>query len=321
MSDYSDLSLASVALGNPGLPPADLAAIAHSQPSLRAQVAAHPAAYDGLLGWLEQVGDAQVKAAVAARRAPGLAAGAPAATFGSGASAAPDAWMTAPAPWSTAEPGQPLGLQPAAAGPAGAYEPHAGGGAVARSGPAPARNRLIALSAGAVVVVAALVVGGIALFKSGGLLRGAPELSEEQFVVLAEETLPGHADVDPLFVDLGSQEAGIMAEYCASMSGEGILAEATGDVGLALFESADQANEYIVGLKDCMSGEDKYGLVEVAGEAIDDVYVFELKIFTVSMGQLAQYGNVVASTAFWGGSWESFATQDLKAAVDEAAKS
>ncbi|MDR1512217.1 MAG: hypothetical protein LBS56_01855 [Propionibacteriaceae bacterium] len=330
MSDYSDLSLASAALGNPGLAPADLAAIAHSQPALRAQVAAHPAAYDGLLGWLDQVGDAQVKAAVAQRRGPGFGESAPTELFRPGASGAPDAWMSAPAQWSAAQPGQPLGVQAGAATATplvSAYDPYAGGrdaggGAVARSSAAPGRNRLIAFAAGGVVVVAALVVGGIALFKSGGVLGGAPELSEEQFVVLAEETLPGQADVDPLSVDLGSHEAGIMAEYCDTMSGDGILAEATGgNVGLTLFESKDQANEYIVGLKDCMSGEDELGLVESVGEAIDDVYVFELKILSVSMGQLAQYGNVVASTAFWGGSWESFATRDLKAAVDEAAKS
>ncbi len=47
----------------------DLRLIAYYRPELRARVAAHPNAYPGLLDWLDVLGDPEVSAAVAARRA------------------------------------------------------------------------------------------------------------------------------------------------------------------------------------------------------------------------------------------------------------
>jgi len=46
---------------------AELATIAYTQPELRVQVASHPNAYPGLLDWLRQYGDDEVKAAIDAR--------------------------------------------------------------------------------------------------------------------------------------------------------------------------------------------------------------------------------------------------------------
>lgn len=57
------------AVRNPLTPAAVIADIAYQFPQLRADVAAHPAAYPGLLEWLDTVGDPGVKAAVSARRA------------------------------------------------------------------------------------------------------------------------------------------------------------------------------------------------------------------------------------------------------------
>jgi len=53
---YDDEAQASQALGNPSLPPADLAVIAHRFRDLRGAVAKHPAVYPGLLEWLAKKG-------------------------------------------------------------------------------------------------------------------------------------------------------------------------------------------------------------------------------------------------------------------------
>jgi hypothetical protein len=98
MGVWDDWAAASRAVADPGTPASDLAAIAAAQPGLRAQIAAHPAAYPGLLDWLAETGDAEVKAAVATRRAghpaPVAAAtpGAPVAPPGP----RPDGWPTTP---------------------------------------------------------------------------------------------------------------------------------------------------------------------------------------------------------------------------------
>ncbi|MDR1266099.1 MAG: hypothetical protein LBK42_11215 [Propionibacteriaceae bacterium] len=54
---------------DPALPAAALAQLAYDRPEWRAAVAGHPAAYPGLLDWLDTLGDPAVSAAVAARRA------------------------------------------------------------------------------------------------------------------------------------------------------------------------------------------------------------------------------------------------------------
>jgi len=62
------------AASDPATPPGILADIATHHPELRLAIARNPAAYDELLGWLDQYGDAEVKAAVATR---GLEPGVP----------------------------------------------------------------------------------------------------------------------------------------------------------------------------------------------------------------------------------------------------
>ena len=63
-----DQSEAYSAVRDPLTPAAVIADIAYQYPQMRADVAAHPAAYPGLLDWLDSVGDANVHAAVSARR-------------------------------------------------------------------------------------------------------------------------------------------------------------------------------------------------------------------------------------------------------------
>ena len=56
------------AASDPATPAATLAELATAYPQLRLTIARNAAAYDELLQWLHQYGDAEVKAAVAARR-------------------------------------------------------------------------------------------------------------------------------------------------------------------------------------------------------------------------------------------------------------
>ena len=70
MTDFSDWGTAARAVTDPSTSAADLAAIAQAQPGLRAQVAAHPNAYPGLLQWLVAQGDPAVQAVAASRLQP-----------------------------------------------------------------------------------------------------------------------------------------------------------------------------------------------------------------------------------------------------------
>jgi len=99
----------SAALDDPTTSAAELARIAVDRPDLRARIAAHPAAYPELLGWLVAQGDPAVAAAVAARAAAQQAATQPAAP--------PPAPAPAPAPAPQAEP---VAQQPAAPAPTAA---------------------------------------------------------------------------------------------------------------------------------------------------------------------------------------------------------
>jgi len=69
MSDMTDLATAASAIIDPATSAADLAIIAEVHPSLRTAIALHPAAYPGLLDWLDALGDPVLSAAVASRRA------------------------------------------------------------------------------------------------------------------------------------------------------------------------------------------------------------------------------------------------------------
>ena len=66
MTDYSDFDAAALAVSDPTTTADDLASIVECQPELWAQVASHPNAYPELLEWLDEAGDDDVRAAVAA---------------------------------------------------------------------------------------------------------------------------------------------------------------------------------------------------------------------------------------------------------------
>ena len=66
--DEVDDHEAHAAVNDPTTPGATLRSIAETRPDLWVQVAQHPNAYSGLLDWLDNFGDDQVRAAVASRR-------------------------------------------------------------------------------------------------------------------------------------------------------------------------------------------------------------------------------------------------------------
>ncbi len=131
-------------------PPAQLADLAYRYPQLRVQIAANPAAYPGLLDWLEAQGDPAVSAAIKAR-VP--------------APPAPPAPVPPPAP-PVSEP--PAAAEPSAASaqtpvapvppPPGAVPPAGGRGGRIFGGMS--RKLLIGLAAGSVVLLV-LVGGGV----------------------------------------------------------------------------------------------------------------------------------------------------------------
>lgn len=58
-----------LAAADPGTALAELARLAHEHPELRVAIAGNPSTYDALLDWLGQLGDPQVDAVLARRRA------------------------------------------------------------------------------------------------------------------------------------------------------------------------------------------------------------------------------------------------------------
>jgi hypothetical protein len=135
--DPSNAELQSAA-ADPSTPLETLAQLAYQHPALRPAIALNPSTYDGLLQWLGEYGDAEVSAALAQRAAGGAPITATA------AAAIPASETVAPA-------------TPAPATPA----------TVSRLARPTSRTVKAALiTAGAVVVVAALVVGQVALAAS-----------------------------------------------------------------------------------------------------------------------------------------------------------
>ncbi|MDR1790089.1 MAG: hypothetical protein LBR20_00205 [Propionibacteriaceae bacterium] len=70
MADFTDLAQAQAALADPNLPGPQLALISTLQPTLRAQVAAHPNAYPQLLSFIATNADDAARAIAAQRLAP-----------------------------------------------------------------------------------------------------------------------------------------------------------------------------------------------------------------------------------------------------------
>jgi len=134
MPDYTNWAIANQAVMNPATTAADLTQIANAQPSLRAAVAAHPAAHPALLDWLAHQGDPAVAAAVAARS---QGAGQP----------------SAPAPGFAPSPGFAPAPTPGFA-PAPGYAPPSGAGGSGGM----SRNMMVGLIVGGVALIVAIAL-------------------------------------------------------------------------------------------------------------------------------------------------------------------
>ncbi|MDR1808218.1 MAG: hypothetical protein LBR33_09965 [Propionibacteriaceae bacterium] len=363
MADYADSAVAAAALQDPALPAADLQSIAAAQPALRAQVAAHPSAYPALLDWLERRNDPAVTAAVAARRAAaGAAAGAavtqplgqpvtatPSVTPAAAAplSGAPDQWLAPTgftatpasaaaspdfaAPYSAA-PGQNVAY-PASVGtpsyPANAAVPLTQAGAVTTP---PRSRRGLLIGVTSAVVVLALVGSLVYAFHDrlglGGALGGPPELTEEQFYTLAEETLPEQTGAQPLDVSTPGYLGDILAGICPGDPVEGSLLEATQTfnfstntyVTLQLFETADQADAYLDYVSTCQTSLSQ-GFFTTKESSDSGVRLIDVAMGGLTLEYFAGYGNIVASGYTPTQEWSDYAVKNLKPAIDKAAKS
>ncbi|WP_448058845.1 variant leucine-rich repeat-containing protein [Cellulomonas hominis] len=186
MTEHPDL--AALRAADPTTPGEVLADLAYERPDLRPVVAANPAAYPGLLTWLAALGDPQVEAALAWRRAqeahpapapaPEPWAAAPVAeSWAPAPTPAPEPWgaapvpapQPAPSPWSS----QPDGRWPAYASapapgqlggtaPAPSWETQPGAVPIEWGTPGPARRSRRGLWIGLTAAVAVLVLGGVA---------------------------------------------------------------------------------------------------------------------------------------------------------------
>lgn|GEM_PF-4444396 len=138
MTDLTPVD-AAAAVADPRTSRADLFAITEQHPSLWAQIAAHPNAYPGLLEWLGTVGDDNVKSIVAARL--------------SGAEAQPLAAVPAAVPRAPWPPDPPVRTDSTMVAPVlPAVRP-------VSQAPGP-RSRRSAIAKVAVILVAAMLVGG-----------------------------------------------------------------------------------------------------------------------------------------------------------------
>lgn len=165
------------ALDDPSTSPAELARLAAERPDLRARIAAHPAAYPELLGWLAAQGDPAVAAAVAARGAAPQQAAQP--------TVQP---AVQPAAQPTVQPATPDAF-PSPTGPVAAVVPQDGvdapGAEFAPVGAQPRRRRTGLWVGVAVAAVAVVGAGGYAawatvLSKLGG--AASPEAAVTQLV-------------------------------------------------------------------------------------------------------------------------------------------
>ncbi len=171
---------------NPATAQARLAEIAQSHPELQAAIAANPACYPGLLDWIDSVGDAAAKHAVAVARG----AVAPAAPVNPFAQTAPVNPFAVPATTAAAQP------LPAAAAPRTA------------AGPTNRKPLFIGLAA---VLVVLLVGGGVAfaLFfsKFGGASSPEAAVSKALDAVKNMDAVALYGSLSP--AELGSFSAAI----------------------------------------------------------------------------------------------------------------
>lgn len=220
---------------NPQTSAERLGQIAASRPDLAAAIAAHPNAYEGLLDWIAAHGDDEAKAAVAARRAPAAptapvappvppvaevpsqpAPAAPTQPVMPAQPVAPPAWTgTAPA-WG---PGAPAGQPTPGYGAAPAYPGAAPGYAGAPMGypgaPAPAKKsrKPLIITLIAVVVVAALVAGGLFVYNTFFRGSNSPAGAVEQLI---DSTLAG--DSVGMFTAIAPSEIASLREAFETLS-------------------------------------------------------------------------------------------------------
>jgi hypothetical protein len=196
----------------------------------------------------------------------------------------------------------------------------------APTGPAPSNRRRSWLIAGALVLCLAVGIGGFfALRNFVGWFGGAvgPTLTQEQFLVLAHETLPTTAQIRPLDVHPNNGLVdGILAQFCPNnmVSTEDLELGASGSVELKLFTANRHADNYLDGLVSCLSHASE-NYVVVSETTTDDVHMVSIETLGVTVEQLAGYGNVVVAQTFGDDSWEHFAVDQFKPAVIEAAQS
>lgn len=170
MSDLTDPAAAAAAVADPNATAVDLSLIAQHHPQLRAQVAMHPAAYPGLLDWLEGLGDPMLTAVVAVRRGADRRGEPQAARPDSFGALAQPATPTGPVPFSQSGEPSPAWTEPVpASAPARA------------SGSGKAGKRLV-IGLASLVVVLALVAGfatrGFGLLRFGGAATPAEEATK-----------------------------------------------------------------------------------------------------------------------------------------------
>lgn len=189
-----NLETATRELSDPLLPAERLRAIAAEFPSLRARVAAHPALYPELRGWLGTLGDPDVDAALAARD--------------SGAHIFPQ--ETIPPPPASA-PGSGSG---SAAPPTGAPPVDAGPSSGGKGG------RSWVLPSIAALLVAALVAGGAFWWFSRGADAGADEALGSERAVAAGKELARRLSGDDEAVTERQAVAGPTLFYYASSEGD-----------------------------------------------------------------------------------------------------
>lgn len=167
MTDLNDPAAAAAAVADPRTSALELSQIAQHHRQLRTQVAMHPAAYPGLLDWLDGLGDPMLSAVVAVRRdadrsaAGPVPGGQPQSPVLFDQSLQPADWREGPQPVTT-------GVLPAAQPPRG-------------------RKRLV-IALSAVVVVVALVAGFAT--RGFGLLRfGGAATPQDEAIKVADKTV------------------------------------------------------------------------------------------------------------------------------------
>ncbi len=186
----TDTALLAAEASNPATPQARLAEIAQLHPGLQAAIAANPSCYPGLLDWIDSVGDAAAKQAVAAAR--GVAPTAPVNPFALPVTAA-----------------TPTAAQPFAAP------------AAPRAATTPANRKPLFIGLAAVLVVL-LVGGGVAFALVFSKFGGAS--SPEAAVSKALDAVK-NMDAVALYGSLSPAELGSFSEAIDQLKGSSIQEE------------------------------------------------------------------------------------------------